>query len=343
MGKWSATAAIAAAMLCWNIGAARAVDQTLVEAAKREGSLTLYTTLVINQLVRPMADAFQAKYGVKVNPVRADPGEIIRRVIDEAKAGRSQGDVFDGTTPAATLKKEGLVLRYIPDSAQNLPKEFIDPEGYWAAIYVLVSTPSINTTLVKPSDEPKSWDDLLTPRWKGKMVWSSGPGSTGGGGFVALVMKEYGEQRGRDFLGKLAQQNVASIPAATRQVLDQVMAGEYEMALVSSVHQVLGSADQGAPVKWLPISPALVSLVTTSVAKNAPHPNAAKLYMDFLLSDEGQTIFRDNFYVPASRNVKARDARALPDGQTFRGHFVSPEEIDAQIPAWQKTFGEFFR
>ncbi len=324
-------------------GASYAVDQAIIDAAKREGSVTVYTTLVINQLVRPMGDAFQAKYGVKVNPVRADPGEIIRRVIDEAKAGRPQGDIFDGTTPAATLKRENLVMKYLPESASNLPKEFVDPEGYWAAMYVLVSTPSVNTELVKSGQEPRSWEDLLAPRWKGKMVWSSGSGSTGGGGFVALVMRELGEQKGRDFLKRLSQQNIASVPAATRQVLDQVMAGEYEIALVSSVHQVLASANQGAPVKWLPINPAALSLVTTSVARHAPHPNAAKLYMDFLLSDEGQNIFRENFYIPASRNVKARDPRALPDGKDFRGQFFSPEEIDTHIPDWQRAFSEYFR
>lgn len=331
-----------AAASCFTMQA-HAADAALIEAARREGTATVYTTLVINQLVQPMAKAFETKYGVKIQPVRADPAEIIRRVTEEARAGRSQADVFDGTVTAATLKRSNLVMQYLPESAANLPKEFVDPEGYWAAMYILVSVPTVNTDLVKPGDEPKSWDDLLLPRWTGKMVWSSGPASTGAAGFAGLALREFGRERAMEYFGKLAAQRVTGIPAATRQVLDQVMSGEFELAVMSSVHQVLASAAQGAPVKWLPVSPAALSYVTVSVAKTAPRPNAGKLYMDFLLSDEGQKIFSDNFYIPANTRVPPKDPRALPDGKMQRGQFFSPEEIDNSLNSWQKIIADNFR
>jgi iron(III) transport system substrate-binding protein len=322
---------------------ALAIDQATIDAAKREGSLTVYTTLVIDQLARPMAAAFEARYGIKVNPIRADAGEIVRRIVDESKAGRPQGDVFDGTTNAAALKRENLVLQWVPDASVNLPKNFVDADGYWSALYVLVTVPTVNTNLVSPAEEPKSWDDLLAPSWKGKMVWSTGTSNTGAAGLVALMLREVGEDKARAYLTRLATQDVAGVPVTTQQVLDQVISGEYPLTIMSAIHQVLFSASKGAPVKWLPFSPAAESLVTTSIVRDAPHPNAAKLYVDFLLSDEGQSIFRDNYYIPANLHVAAKDPKALPDGKAFRGQFFTPEEVNAQISTWQRMVTEIFR
>ena len=320
-----------------------AIDQAMIDAAKREGSVTVYTTLVIDQLARPMAAAFEAKYGINVNPIRADAGEIVRRVSDEAKAGRPQGDVFDGLTNVAILKQQNLVQPWVPDSAERLPENFVDPDGYWSALYVLVTVPTINTNLVTAKDEPKTWDDLLSPAWKGKMVWGVNTSTTGAAGFVALMMREYGEEKGRAFLTRLAQQNVAGLQVSTAQVLEEVISGEYPLMIMGAVHQALFYAGKGAPVKWLPFSPAAESLTTVSIVRNAPHPNAAKLYVDFLLSDEGHAIFRDNYYIPASLHVPAKDPKALPDGKLIRAQFFTPDEINAQISNWQKMVIDIFR
>jgi ABC-type Fe3+ transport system substrate-binding protein len=337
---WVLIMIVAAALLS---RPALAIDQAMIDAAKREGSVTVYTTLVIDQLVRPMAAAFEAKYGVKVNPIRAEPGEIVRRVIDESKAGRPEGDVFDGLTDAAILEQQNLVLPWVPDAAVNLPGNFVDPNGYWSALYVLVTVPIINTNLVSPADEPRNWDDLLLPAWKGKMVWGINTSNTGAAGFAALMLREYGQDKARAFLMQLAQQNVAGLQVSTAQVLEEVISGEYPLTIMGAIHQALFNAGKGAPVKWLPFSPAAESLTTVSIVRDAPHPNAAKLYVDFLLSDEGQTVFRDNYYIPASLHVPAKDPRALPDGSLMRGQFFTPEEVNAQISNWQKMVTDIFR
>ena len=320
---------------------AHAADDALIAAAKKEGAVTIYTSLVINQVAQPLADAFGKKYGIKATPVRADTNELIRRVIDEAKAGRPQCDVFDGTTTVPALKRENLVLKWLPETAKNLP-EVKDENGYWAALYVLASEPGVNSELVPAGQEPKTWDDLLDPKWKGKMVWSSGT-NTGGIGFVGMALREWGEDKGMAFLRRLAEQKIASVPTSTRQVLDQVIAGEYAIGPMSSVHHVMYSADQGAPVRWRPVEPAVVSLITASVAANAPHPNAAKLYFDFVLSDEGQTIFRDNYYLTSNLNVPPKNPKALPQPGNYRGQFFTPEQVDAETPKWVKVFQELFR
>ena len=334
--------AIAAAFLSLNCCSAWADDPSIIAAAKKEGSLTLYTTQIVNQFVRPISDAFEAKYGVKVNAVRGDTGDVIRRVENEAKANRPECDVFDGTTTVPALKRDNLVLQWLPDIAKSLPKTLVDAEGYWVAIYVFVVVPAVNSELVPAGTEPQTWNDLLDPKWNGRMAWSSSASSTGGPGFVGLMLKEYGEERGTSFLQKLAKQNIASIPVSTRQILDQVIAGEYQIGLMSSNHHVKYSADQGAPVRWLPFSPAMVNLITASVAKDAPHPNAAKLYLDFVLSEQGQTIIRDNYYIPANPKVSAKDPSLMPDGKLFRGLYITPEEIDAQMPKWDRLFKSLF-
>jgi iron(III) transport system substrate-binding protein len=200
----------------------------------------------------------------------------------------------------------------------------------------------VNSELVPMGQEPKSWEDLLDPKWRGKMAWSSGT-NTGGPGLVGMALREWGEDKGMEFLRKLSQQQVASLPSSARQVLDQVIAGEYAIAPMSSVHHAMYSSDKGAPVRWRPINPAVVSLISASIASNAPHPNAAKLYYEFILSEEGQTIFRDNYYLTSNTRVPPKDPKALPNGKDYRGQFFTPEDLDSDMEKWQKIYGDLFR
>jgi ABC-type Fe3+ transport system substrate-binding protein len=321
---------------------ARAADDALVAAAKQEKEVVWYTVQTMTQLVLPLVDAFQAKYGVKVSYVRADSSEIALRIENEAKGGRVLDDVFDGTGTLPPLKRSNLVLAWVPDFTRAWPQELTDPQAYWVATNYLVNTVAINTELVPPAAEPHQWSDLLDPKWRGKMAWGSLPSFSAGPGFIALILKDYGEEKGSAYLAALAKQDIAGIPVSARQVLDQVIAGEYAIGInVFNIH-VVSSAGHGAPVEWLPFSPSLVTVNTVSVMKDAPHPNAAKLFVDFMTSEEGQAIFRDNDYLPTNPQVKPRVPNLIPDGKLFRGVFLSQDEIDAGMPGWMKLFGEFF-
>jgi ABC-type Fe3+ transport system substrate-binding protein len=323
---------------------AMAATPELIAAAKKEGQVTWYTTQIVNQLVVPVQKAFEAKYGVKINYVRGNTGDVVLRVLNEIKAGRVECDVFDGLSTVATLRREpGVVLQWTPDEAKNYPPERVDPEGYWTATYLAISVPAVNTNLVPAGQEPKSWEDLLDPKWKGKIAWSMSNSSTSGAGFVGSVLDTYGQEKGIDYLRKLAKQNVVNIPVASRQVLDQVIAGEYSIAIQISNHHAWISAKQGAPVKWLPINPAQVNSGNISVSAKAPHPNAAKLLADFLVSPEGQAIYRDSGYIPANPKVAALDPSLVPDGKNFIGKFYTPEKLDEELPKWEKVFNEIFK
>src|ERR1700730_11170281 len=186
-------------MLCCLFGAAPAgaADPALVAAAQKEGQVTWYTTQIVNQFGRPAMDAFQKRYGIRVNNVRADSVELAARMLNEAQAGRLQADVFDGTATAPALKRSGLALKWLPDRARQWPPAYRDAEEYWVATNIFVHTPAYNTDLVPKGSEPRSLSDLLAPKWKGRMAWAIHATSSGALGFIGVVLTELGEAPGK--------------------------------------------------------------------------------------------------------------------------------------------------
>src|SRR5215471_4062876 len=336
-------AAVLIAAACLYGDPARAADPALIDAAKREGEVVWYTTQIISQLVRPAAAAFEAKYGIKVRYVRANATETTVKILNESRAGRPQVDVFDGTTTVVPLKSEGFVLQWLPDAARRFPPAYRDPDGYWIATNLYVLTPGFNTSLVPKGGEPRTFAALLDPHWRGRMAWSAAASNSAGPGFIGTVLSDMGDQKGMAYLRQLAQQRIANIGSAAREVLDQVIAGEYAIALQIFNHHTVISAKKGAPVDWIKMEPATGTLSVVAVHRNAPHPNAAKLLVDFIISNEGQQVFRENYYIPASPGVPALEPTLKPQEGKFRVRYFSPEQTEDNMPQWKKTSDEFFR
>ncbi len=341
---WNGLAAVivAAVWLCSSAWG-QAADAALITAAKSEGRVTWYTTQIINQFVRPSAEAFETKYGIKVDYVRTNTTELVLRIENESKAGRVQADVFDGTGAAGALKKSGAVLQWVPEAARRFGQTYVDPEGYWAATNVYVLTPGYNTDLIAKGKQPRTYEDLLDAKWKGKIVWNASQVAAAGTGFIGTVLAAMGEEKGLTYLRKLASQNIAGILQAPRAGLDQVIAGEYAIALNIFNHHTVLSAAQGAPSDWIALNPSMGTLSVASVTKSAPHPNAAKLLVDFLVSEEGQVLFRDADYIPVDENVPPRDPSLRPDGKRFSAIWFTPEEVEAKMPHWSEVYRELFR
>jgi ABC-type Fe3+ transport system substrate-binding protein len=321
----------------------QAAEPALIDAAKKEGEVIWYTTQIIAQLVRPVSVAFEKKYGIKVRSTRANSTELSVKIINESRAGRPQSDVFDGTSTVVPLKKEGFVLQWLPDPAKSYPAAYKDPEGYWVANNLFFLTPGFNTALVPKGTEPRSYQALLDPKWRGKIAWSTSPTSSGGPGFIGTVLTEMGTESGMLYLRELSKQRIANIGSAAREVLDQVIAGEYPLALQIFNHHTVISGKKGAPVDWIKMEPVTGTLSVISVHKNAPHPNAAKLLVDFITSPEGQNIFRDAEYLPADPAVQALTPSLKPDEGRFRTHFFTPEQTEDNIVAWKKVYDDLFR
>jgi ABC-type Fe3+ transport system substrate-binding protein len=318
-----------------------AADSALYEAAKKEGQVVWYTSLIVNQAVRPLIAAFNTKYpGIDVKYARGDSGPNAIKVMNEARAGKVDGDVFDGIATTPPLLKAGLVEKFVPADADKYPAALRDPEGRWNALIVYFLAPGVNTQLVG-KDEINTAQDFLNPKWKGKIAWSTEP-SSGCAVYVGSVLQTMGEEKGMAFLRALAQQDIVNVDATNRAILDQVILGQYAVALGIFNHHALLSEKKGAPVSWLKVEP--ISGVTHSIGlvKNAPHPNAAKLLIDFLLSEEGQRTFADVDYLPAMPSVPAKTPEVKPEAGGFKANYISPATMTDNLDRWIKIKKELF-
>jgi ABC-type Fe3+ transport system substrate-binding protein len=318
-----------------------AADNALYEAAKKEGEVVWYTSLIVNQAVRPLVAAFNKKYpGIEVKYARGDSGPNAIKVIDEARAGKVVGDVFDGIATAPPLLKAGLVAQFTPTDVDKYPPAFRDPDGRWNALVVYFLTPGVNTQLVG-KDEIKTASDLLDPKWKGKIAWSTDPWS-GSAVYVGSVLQTMGEEKGMAFLRALAKQDIVNVEATNRAILDQVILGQYDIALSIFNHHAEISAQKGAPVAWLKVEPISAPFHSIGLVVNAPHPNAGKLLIDFLLSQEGQQAFADVGYLPAMPSVPAKVPGLKPEAGAFQANFISPATMSANIDRWIAIKKELF-
>jgi ABC-type Fe3+ transport system substrate-binding protein len=334
---------VASALAPARAAAPYAADPKLTEAAKKEGEVLLYTTLIVDQIVRPLIKAFRAQVpGIDVKFVRQDSAQQMVRLINEAHAGRVQADIWHLSDGIAPIVKENLAAEIDLPSARGLPAELVDPKRLWVGTNLSTRSLAYNTSLVRAADVPRTHQDLLDPRWKGQMVWHpyALPGSLG---FIGVVFKSMGEDAGLAYLRALARQNIVQLPIAARAILDRVIAGEYPIGLeMNSSHAVI-SAGIGAPVKFVPLDPATLTMQIAGVSHNAPHPNAARLFLDFMISRAGQEIFREADYIPMRPDVPAKSPEVKPDTGGYKALMLSPEDIDTGSEHWAKVYDEIFR
>ncbi len=319
-------------------------DPALVAEARKEGQVTWYSTLIVNQIVRPMVEAFEARYpGIKVQYSRATSSDTALKIRNEARARRVQADLFDGSNTVFLLEDAGLVAEYQPKAAASWPAELRDAKGHWTALNLFYWTSAYNTEQVKPEEAPKTYDDLLDPRWKGKIAWTYDLTPGGPPGFVHNILATYGQEKGMEYLKKFAAQQPVTVPAAQRVVLDKVISGEYPLAVMILNYHATISAAQGAPVKWIKMEPLLESMSLVSIVKDAPHPNAARLFVEFMLSDAGQKVMAASDYLPASPNVPAKVPENKPEAGKFRVNVVTPDMARDDTPRWTAIYKDIFR
>ena len=321
----------------------RAADATLVEAARKEGKLVWYTTQIINELAAPMAEAFKAAYGIDVQFVGRTGRELINLVTEAARTGRPGPDVIDGRATVPALKRAGHLLKWQPSTASRLPPEMVDEQGYWVACNVFMNTLAYNPEVVAREALPRTLDDLLRPEWTGRLVWSTSPTLSAAPGFIGMVLREKGRSEGRAYLERLSRQQIAGGEITSREVIEKVIERELPVALQVFNHQAATSAAKGAPIAWAPLEPVTGSLSVVAITRNAAHPNAAKLFVEFLITREGQRLFQEADYMPADPEIEPKDPTLLPRGGKFRAIYFTPEEIEEQMPGWVELYNELFK
>jgi ABC-type Fe3+ transport system substrate-binding protein len=321
---------------------AAVISPELIAKAKQEGQLVYYTDLIVDQIVRPLTAAFEAKYAIKTAFVRGDSQVNSLKLVNEQRAGRVMSDVFGLTSGFQYLVEAGVARQFTAANGEELPPRYRDPDHYWVSSHLFVLTPGINTALVPAARRPQTYDDLLAPFWKDKMAFKPNDLS-GAAGFVGNVLTSMGETRGMDYLRRLSRQNIKLVNASARAVLDQVIAGEYALALQIFNHHAAISAEKGAPVDWLRLNPATVTPGLVALTKNAPHPNAGLLFVEFMTSKEGQQIFQKANYLPARPDVPPLIPELIPEQGGFQAIVLTPAITDKAIDRWDGVVKQLFR
>ena len=321
-------------------------EQLLLEGARKEGQVVLYSAAIVNQALRPMAEAFMKKYPfIKLTFWRGDTEEIIAKVSAEVRAKNLVADLVEGTGVGEIAVEAGLTVPFATPATDALPAMYRDPTGNWASTRVSYFGIAYNTKLTPADQAPKSYDDLLDPRWKGKLAWRIGT-SSGTPLFITTIRMARGEEKAREYFEKLAQQKIINFGSGSaRTLVDRVIAGEFPIALNIFAHHSLISKAKGAPVNSQLLDPVPSTAGTMIVPKGVRHPYAAMLLADFILSQEGQSIFAKAEYFPVRPDVQPLETLApvVPKTAGVTELFVSSEQLNRYNSSSQKIFDELFR
>jgi iron(III) transport system substrate-binding protein len=338
-----------AALLVAGLGAGRAQaeeqtprEKELYKAAQKEGAVTWYTAHSHDVTMQGIGRGFEAKYpGIKVSVVRTTAQVAFQRVSQEVKAGAMQVDVFSSTDVGhyTYLKEKGLLEKYVPENESKIFDIYknIDPDGYYCVTSAGLICLGYNTSKLKEADAPKNWPDLLDPKWKGKIAVGH-PGFSGYiGTWTVMMRKLYGWQ----FFEKLAK-NDPQIGRSINDAVTTLTAGERMVAAAAEPGSVLDSVKKGNPLGLLyPSDGTVLILAPSAIMKGAKHPNASKLYMEYLLGVEASRVWVDHFGESMRPEVApAKGGKAAKDLKTIR---PSVEEINKGVPEvikqWRDTFG----
>ena len=331
--------AMAAGLLA--AGRARADLAGIEAAARTEGGLTWYTAHTDHETAQQVADAFTAQYPqIKVTFIRTTAQVAYQRLLQDLKNGVAQCDVFSSTDLGhdEALEKDGKFAKYTPDNAKSLlpPFQGLDPGGTYYATLAELVIPIYNTGKVKPADAPKAWADLLDPRWRNQVAVGHPAYSGTVGTWVVAMRKLYGWE----YFEKL-EKNKPLIGRSVNDAVGVLNSGERSVAAgPSGLAQV--TAVKGNPVGLVyPTDGAVLMVSPTAVMANAPHPNAARLFEEFLLGPVAGQISADAFRLPVREGTKLQASqKPLADIKILR---LTTAEIVAGIPEvieqWRDTFG----
>ena len=318
----------------------------LIEGAKKEGELTYYSAMIVNQALRPLTAAFQAKYPfIKISYWRADSEEIETKISAEIRANNPVGDVIEGTGIGELAVRAGLAQPIVSPELGAIAERFRDPNRLWVPTRMSYFALAYNTRLIAAGTQPKTYDDLLDEKWRGKMAWPL-LSAIGAPLFVTNLRLAWGDEKAKAYLQRLRAQNIVNFGAGNpRTLVDRVIAGEYPIALQIFAHHPLISAAKGAPVTTQLLAPVASSAGTLVIPKGSRHPYSAALLMDFLLSKEGQRILAAAEYLPVRQDVEplAQIAPIVPSRAGIAENFISPEKLSAYTESSAKIVEDLFR
>ncbi|HZF18097.1 MAG TPA: extracellular solute-binding protein [Burkholderiales bacterium] len=273
--------------------------ERIAAAAKKEGTLTIYTTFAEKDQPA-LLGPFEAKYGVKVVVWRGGTDKVLQRTIAESAAKRYSVDVIHfGSPEMEALSREKILQAVVSPVHRDLQPGSVPAHREWAATLLSVWVQVYNTNLIRKQDLPKSYADLLDPRWKGKL----GIEAKNEDWFASVVDAMGGGEKGLQFFRDLVARNGLSPRTGHTLLNNMVIAGEVPLALDIYNYMPEQAKKKGAPIDWFALEPAIARSNAVGVARRAPHPNAALLFYEYMLGAEGQQALARMDYVPSNTRV----------------------------------------
>jgi iron(III) transport system substrate-binding protein len=304
--------------------------QKLVDAARREGELTLYTSTPVDDM-KVMTDAFERKYGVKTKVWRASSEKVLQRAVAEARAGRFDADVYDTNGPELeALVRERMLLPISSPALADLLPEAVFPHRAWVGARLVIFAFAYNTNLVKKSELPSSYEGFADPRWKGKLAIEADDAD-----WFATVSGLLGERDAERLFRAIVANNGVSLRKGHTLLANLVAAGEVPLALTVYNYKAEQLKSKGAPIDWFVLPPAIARVNGLAVSARAPHPNAAMLWFEFVLGVEGQRLLLSREFVPTNRRVETTLNR-------FPLRFVDSAAVLDESAKWEKRYADIF-
>ncbi len=303
--------------------------QRLVAGAKKEGSLLIYTSIAEKDTMAIVKD-FEKRYGIKLNVWRAATDKVLQRAVLESKANRFDFDIAHISAPEMeALHREQLLQEARSPYFKDLIPGAIPAHKEWVSQFLSVFVQVYNTNKVKKEELPKTYQDLLDPKWKGRLGVEAKDQE-----WFFTVVKEMGEEKGLKLFRELAEKNGVSVRSGHTLLNNLVISGEVPLALTIYSYMPQQAKQKGAPIDWFALDPVVGRANGMGISRKAPHPYAAALFYDYMLN-EAQGLLAKMDYVPVNKKVDS-------PVKNLKIHFVDPAVALDEYEKWERLYQEIF-
>jgi iron(III) transport system substrate-binding protein len=301
-------------------------QQMLTDGAKGEGEVSLYTSMPKDD-VEALATVFTKQTGIKLKVWRASSEQVTQRVATEARGHRYDVDIIENSTPSLlALRREKLLQEVRSPAQDNVVPQALPDHHEWTDSTFDAFVQAYNTDKVKKEDLPKSYQDLLDPKWKGKLGIEAADGV-----WLATIIDALGKDKGTELFQKIVATNGISVRSGHSLLTNLVASGEVPLALTTYNYSPAQLKAKGAPIDWFLMPPTVAQFRGVALTKQAPHPHAALLWYDFMLSDTAQKILADRYNYPTSKHLDS----PLGHSQII---FVDPAQALDKDQEWTRQF-----
>jgi iron(III) transport system substrate-binding protein len=304
-------------------------DKRVLDKAKQEGSVSVYTSLSPTD-AKPIVAAFEAKYGVKVEMWRSQSEGVVQRVLTEARAKRNAVDVIETNGPEMeSMAREQTLSEFYSPNFKDLPPEVFPKHRQWVPDRLNFYVVAYNTHKVRADEIPKSYEGFLDPKWKGRLALEANDSEWMGG-----LVHAWGEKRAMDFFVRLAA-NKPELRKGHILLMQLIASGEVEVGLAAYYGNAVSAKLRGGALGWAPVDPVIARPQGIAISRTAPHPHAALLFADFMLSPEAQTMLGANGRGPVSRAAKSETS-------SLKYVMSDPSVILDESGKWEPLWDKFF-